>query len=87
MIMAGEENQDVIKEEVKDELAPFDPTKKKKKKKPVIQEPVEEESVDALAEKTESLFVSDGLETSFAGLRKKKKKPAHTDLNDEKKRM
>lgn len=32
---------------------PFDPTKKKKKKKPVIQDPVEE--VDKLTEKTENL--------------------------------
>ena len=36
------------------QLAPFDPTKKKKKKKVVIQENADE-SVDSLAEKTESL--------------------------------
>ncbi|XP_075494189.1 eukaryotic translation initiation factor 2 subunit beta-like isoform X1 [Primulina tabacum] len=84
--MEVEENQYQIKDEVKDDvgdIAPFDPTKKKKKKKPVIQDPVEEESVDTLGEKTESLSVSDGLETSFAGLKKKKKKPVHTDLDDE----
>ncbi|KAK4407636.1 Eukaryotic translation initiation factor 2 subunit beta [Sesamum angolense] len=87
-IMAEEENQNEMKEEVKDDigdLAPFDPTKKKKKKKPVAQDLVEEESVDSLAEKTESLSVSDGLETSFTGLKKKKKKPAHTDLLTEEK--
>ncbi|XP_047952738.1 eukaryotic translation initiation factor 2 subunit beta-like [Salvia hispanica] len=66
------------------QIAPFDPSKKKKKKKPVAQELAEEDSVDTLAEKTENLSVSDGLETSFAGLKKKKKKPAHTDLNEEK---
>ncbi|KAL0419314.1 UNVERIFIED_CONTAM: Eukaryotic translation initiation factor 2 subunit beta [Sesamum radiatum] len=86
--MAEEENHNEMKEEVKDDigdLAPFDPTKKKKKKKPVAQDLVEEESVDSLAEKTESLSVSDGLETSFTGLKKKKKKPAHTDLLTEEK--
>lgn len=37
------------------QLAPFDPSKKKKKKKPVAQELAEDDSVDALADKTESL--------------------------------
>ncbi|XP_057789695.1 eukaryotic translation initiation factor 2 subunit beta-like isoform X2 [Salvia miltiorrhiza] len=85
--MAEDENQIEVKEEVKDEggdIAPFDPSKKKKKKKPVAQELAEDDSVDTIAEKTESLSVSDGLETSFAGLKKKKKKAAHTDLNEEK---
>lgn len=36
------------------QLAPFDPTKKKKKKKVVIQDP-SDDSVDKLAEKTETL--------------------------------
>ncbi|KAL2543303.1 Eukaryotic translation initiation factor 2 subunit beta [Abeliophyllum distichum] len=84
--MAEEENQNQVKE-VKEEagdITPFDRTKKKKKKKVVIQDPAEDETVDNLAEKTESMSVSDGLETSFAGLKKKKKKPVHTDLlNDE----
>lgn len=92
------------------QIAPFDPTKKKKKKKPVAQELAEDDSVDTLAEKTESLSgtlpnfilvmfqlyiylvhfvlllmyyiipVSDGLET-FAGLKKKKKKPV-SDILD-----
>ncbi|KAL5680264.1 hypothetical protein ACJX0J_006649, partial [Zea mays] len=53
-------------------LAPFDPTKKKKKKKVVIQEPSDE--VDNLAEKTESLTVTESSEPSFAGMKKKKKK-------------
>ncbi|CDP20490.1 unnamed protein product [Coffea canephora] len=92
--MAEEENhkeavqeEATAQEEVKDEagdIAPFDPTKKKKKKKVVIQDPADD-PVSELAEKTESLSVSDGLETTFAGLKKKKKKPAHTDLlNDDK---
>ncbi|CAK9167968.1 unnamed protein product, partial [Ilex paraguariensis] len=81
--MAEEENQNEVKDEASD-IAPFDPTKKKKKKKVVIQD-LSDDSVDNLADKTESLSVSDGLETSFSGLKKKKKKPAHTDLlNDEK---
>ncbi|XP_043701410.1 eukaryotic translation initiation factor 2 subunit beta-like [Telopea speciosissima] len=67
-----------VKEEVA-ELAPFDPTKKKKKKKVVIQEPAADESVDNLAEKTENLSVSDGLENTFSGMKKKKKKPVETE--------
>ncbi|OIT34788.1 PREDICTED: eukaryotic translation initiation factor 2 subunit beta-like [Nicotiana attenuata] len=84
--MAEEENLKEMKGELQDEvadIAPFDPTKKKKKKKVVIQDPADD-LVDSLAEKTESLSVSEGLETAFSG-KKKKKKPAHTDLlNDEK---
>ncbi|CAN1255399.1 Eukaryotic translation initiation factor 2 subunit beta [Linum perenne] len=78
--MADEEHTD-LKEEVP-ELAPFDPTKKKKKKKVVIQDIVEE-SVDKLTEKTESLSVADGAESSFLGLKKKKKKPVETKLLNE----
>ncbi|ERN20284.1 hypothetical protein AMTR_s00066p00171460 [Amborella trichopoda] len=63
------------------ELAPFDPTKKKKKKKAAVQDPTEE--ADKLAEKTENLSVADGPETSFAGMKKKKKKPVETDLNED----
>ncbi|XP_010261335.1 PREDICTED: eukaryotic translation initiation factor 2 subunit beta isoform X1 [Nelumbo nucifera] len=71
-----------LKEDVP-ELAPFDPTKKKKKKKVVIQDPADE-SVDKLAEKTENLSVSDGVENTFAGMKKKKKKQVETDfLNEE----
>lgn len=80
--MAEETNTVDLKDEV-GELAPFDPTKKKKKKKVVIQEPADE-SVDNLAEKTENLSVSDGIENAFVGLKKKKKKSVETDfLNDE----
>lgn len=76
----ADENPVEMKDEVA-ELAPFDPTKKKKKKKVVILDPAEE--AEKLAEKTESLSVSDTLEPSFAG-KKKKKKPVDTDfLNDE----
>nr|KJB46241.1 hypothetical protein B456_007G353600 [Gossypium raimondii] len=62
---------DEVKDEVP-EITSFDPTKKKKKKKVVIQDPADE-SVDKLAEKTEALSVSEGLD--FSNLKKKKKKP------------
>ncbi|KAK9159326.1 hypothetical protein Scep_005900 [Stephania cephalantha] len=79
----AEENQVVDLKDEGAELAPFDPTKKKKKKKPVVQDPADE-SVDVLAEKTENLSVSDAPENAFAGLKKKKKKAVETDfLNDE----
>ncbi|CAN1158978.1 hypothetical protein LINPERPRIM_LOCUS12147 [Linum perenne] len=76
--MADEEHTD-LKEEVP-ELAPFDPTKKKKK---VVIQDIVEESVDKLTEKTESLSVADGAESSFLGLKKKKKKPVETKLLNE----
>ncbi|ESR61942.1 hypothetical protein CICLE_v10016252mg [Citrus x clementina] len=77
-----DENQVDVKDEVA-ELAPFDPTKKKKKKKVVIQDP-SDDSVDKLAEITETLSVSEGLESTFTGLKKKKKKPVESSLlNDE----
>ncbi|GER38647.1 eukaryotic translation initiation factor 2 beta subunit-like [Striga asiatica] len=80
--MADDENHNEIKEGINDvhDIAPFDPTKKKKKKKPVPQDLAEEEPVDSLVEKAENLSISETGETSFAGLKKKKKKPAHTDL-------
>ncbi|XP_031374302.1 eukaryotic translation initiation factor 2 subunit beta isoform X2 [Punica granatum] len=79
--MADETLKDV-KDEVP-ELAPFDPTKKKKKKKNVLPD-LADDSVDKLAEKTESLSVTDGLDSTFAGLKKKKKKPVEASaLNDE----
>ncbi|KAL5564838.1 hypothetical protein UlMin_028002 [Ulmus minor] len=72
-------DDDEFKEEVADS-APFNPTKKKKV---VIQEPVDD-SMDTLAEKTESLSVTDGLDSTFVGLKKKKKKPVeNSTLNDE----
>ncbi|XP_021599334.1 eukaryotic translation initiation factor 2 subunit beta isoform X2 [Manihot esculenta] len=70
-----------VRDEVAD-LAPFDPTKKKKKKKVVIQDSADD-SVDKLAEKTVSLSVSDGLESTFTGLKKKKKKPVETSILNE----
>ncbi|KAJ4702512.1 eukaryotic translation initiation factor 2 subunit beta-like [Melia azedarach] len=77
----ADENQLDAKDEVA-ELAPFDPTKKKKKKKVTIQD-TEDDSVDKLAEKTENLSVSEGLESTFAGLKKKKKKPVETSILNE----
>ncbi|XVE95801.1 hypothetical protein REPUB_Repub02eG0164400 [Reevesia pubescens] len=70
---------DEVKDEVA-ELAPFDPTKKKKKKKVVIQDPADD-SVDKLADKTEALSVSDGLD--FSNLKKKKKKQVETSAFNE----
>ncbi|KAF5742754.1 hypothetical protein HS088_TW09G00814 [Tripterygium wilfordii] len=64
------------------ELAPFDPSKKKKKKKVVVQDSAVD-SVDKLAEKTESLSVSDGVENTFANMKKKKKKPVETNILNE----
>ncbi|XP_021910039.1 eukaryotic translation initiation factor 2 subunit beta [Carica papaya] len=78
--MADEATMD-SREEVS-ELAPFDPAKKKKKKKVVIQDPADD-SVEKLAEKTETLSVSEGLESTFVGLKKKKKKPVETNLLNE----
>ncbi|KAI3787983.1 hypothetical protein L2E82_00529 [Cichorium intybus] len=81
--MAEEENQIEMKEEAAD-LAPFDPSKKKKKKKVVIHDPADG-PVEQLAEKTESLSVSESLEPTFAGLKKKKKKQVETiPLEEEK---
>ncbi|KAK1395487.1 Eukaryotic translation initiation factor 2 subunit beta [Heracleum sosnowskyi] len=81
--MADDEIVNPIKDESAD-IAPFDPSKKKKKKKVVIQEPVDE-PVDKLVEPTENLPVTEGLDTAFAGLKKKKKKQVPTDLLDEEK--
>ncbi|KAK2974592.1 hypothetical protein RJ640_025241 [Escallonia rubra] len=77
---------EVVWEEAAGVIAPFDPSKKKKKKKVVIQDPAEE-SVEKLTEKTETLTVSDGLEATFSGLKKKKKKPVQTDLLEDEKEI
>ncbi|KAI5679822.1 hypothetical protein M9H77_01049 [Catharanthus roseus] len=88
--MAEEENQNEVSGEMQEDVkaestdfAPFDPTKKKKKKKKevVIQDPADD-SVDKLGEKVDNLSVSDGLETNFSGLKKKKKKPVQTDIDE-----
>ncbi|XP_015931766.1 eukaryotic translation initiation factor 2 subunit beta isoform X2 [Arachis duranensis] len=85
----ADETQNDLKEEVS-EIAPFDPSKKKKKKKITILDPADDDSVDKLTDKTENLSVSssfavsDGVETSFSGLKKKKKKPVEiSNLIDE----
>ncbi|KAL5757163.1 hypothetical protein ACOSP7_021598 [Xanthoceras sorbifolium] len=78
----ADEPQNDVKDEVA-ELAPFDPTKKKKKKKVVIQDGAADDSAEKLAEKTETLSVSEGLESTFTGLKKKKKKPAENSLLNE----
>ncbi|XP_021752190.1 eukaryotic translation initiation factor 2 subunit beta-like isoform X2 [Chenopodium quinoa] len=59
------------------ELGSFDPTKKKKKKK------VTDKNVEPLADTMENMTVSDGADTSFAGLKKKKKKPVDPNLFDD----
>ncbi|XP_062189636.1 eukaryotic translation initiation factor 2 subunit beta-like [Phragmites australis] len=73
--MADEEHME--KREEASELAPFDPTKKKKKKKVIIQDISEE--VDNLAEKTESLAVTEPGELNFTGMKKKNKKEVDLD--------
>ncbi|KAI3935891.1 hypothetical protein MKX01_004618 [Papaver californicum] len=67
------------------ELAPFDPSKKKKKKKPVaLSTDLADDSSDKLTEKTDNLSVSEVVENAFAGLKKKKKKPVESEfLNEE----
>ncbi|KAK3188548.1 hypothetical protein Dsin_028109 [Dipteronia sinensis] len=77
----ADDKQNDVKDEVA-ELAPFDPSKKKKKKKPVVQDGIDD-SAENLAEKVETLSVSEGLESTFTGLKKKKKKPAEVSLLNE----
>ncbi|KAI4326028.1 hypothetical protein MLD38_031384 [Melastoma candidum] len=78
----ADENPVDLKEEAAD-LAPFDPTKKKKKKKNVNQD-LADDSVDKIVEKTENLSVADGVDSTFTGLKKKKKKPVEASfLTDE----
>lgn len=77
LIEMAEENSSNLKEEIP-ELAPFDPSKKKKKKKVAIQDPNVE--VDKLVENTENLSVVDTSEPNFTGMKKKKKKPVETDF-------
>ncbi|KAK8588829.1 hypothetical protein V6N13_087726 [Hibiscus sabdariffa] len=74
-IMADDEVKDEIPE-----ITSFDPTKKKKKKKVVIQDAADD-PVDKIAEKTESLSVSEGLD--FSTLKKKKKKQVETSTFEE----
>ena len=78
----ADDNQNEVKDEVVADITPFDPTKKKKKKKVVIQDTTDD-SVEKLAEKAESLTVSEGQESTFAGLKKKKKKPVETSILNE----
>ncbi|XP_026426974.1 eukaryotic translation initiation factor 2 subunit beta-like [Papaver somniferum] len=66
------------------ELAPFDPSKKKKKKKPVaLSTDLADDSLDKLTEKTDNLSVTEGVENAFAGLKKKKKKPVESEFLNE----
>lgn len=80
--MADDPQNTDVKDEVA-ELAPFDPTRKKKKKKGVVIQDGADDAVEKLAEKTETLSVSEGLESTFTGLKKKKKKPAESSLLNE----
>ncbi|XP_065866524.1 eukaryotic translation initiation factor 2 subunit beta-like [Euphorbia lathyris] len=77
----SDENSNNGKNEVT-ELAPFDPTRKKKKKKTSVILECTDDSVDTITEKTESLSVSEGVASTFIGL-KKKKKPMKTSILDE----
>ncbi|KAF8087871.1 hypothetical protein N665_0564s0006 [Sinapis alba] len=81
--MADENNE---MKEVKDEqeLAPFDPTKKKKKKKVVLQDPIED-STETQGETSDPLPANDGLDGPSFGTKKKKKKKTveSSSLNEE----
>uniref|UniRef100_A0A0D6R0N3 Eukaryotic translation initiation factor 2 subunit beta n=1 Tax=Araucaria cunninghamii TaxID=56994 RepID=A0A0D6R0N3_ARACU len=80
--MAEEEAPFVELKEETSELAPFDPTKKKKKKK-ILKEDPAEEAAEKVTEKMENLSVGDGLDSSFTGLKKKKKKPVEGSFQDD----
>lgn len=71
--MASEEISNFIPE-----AAPFDPTKKKKKKKVTTQE-YTDENMESSIDK-ENMTVPDGVDPSFAGLKKKKKKPVDPNV-------
>ncbi|XP_024015628.1 eukaryotic translation initiation factor 2 subunit beta [Eutrema salsugineum] len=72
---------DVINE-MQQEFAPFDPTKKKKKKKVVLQDLAETTEPQQM-EKADFLPINDGLGSAFTGLKKKKKPVDSSSLNDE----
>jgi len=73
-----------LKEDIGGEIGAFDPTKKKKKKKVRMQEDEEPEAVKEVRESVESLAVAEGLDSTFAGLKKKKKKkPVEGESLDE----
>ncbi|KAK2981852.1 hypothetical protein RJ640_010369, partial [Escallonia rubra] len=55
-------------------IVPFDPSKKKKKKKVVLQD-LGDDAANQLSERTENISISEGVESTFVGLKKKKKKP------------
>ncbi|KAK3015793.1 hypothetical protein RJ639_007218 [Escallonia herrerae] len=71
----AEETPVEAKEDVP-EIVPFDPSKKKKKKKVVLQD-LGDDAANQLSEKTENISISEGVESTFVGL--KKKKPVETD--------
>nr|ABK22171.1 unknown [Picea sitchensis] len=79
--MVEEEAPLELKEEVT-ELAPFDPTKKKKKKKVLVQD-AGDEATEKVTEKMENLSVTDGLDSAFTGMRRKKKKPVEGSFQDD----
>ncbi|KAI3874699.1 hypothetical protein MKX03_015176 [Papaver bracteatum] len=83
----AEEDHGIVDLKEKDdvaELAPFDPSKKKKKKKPVaLSTDLADDSLDKLTEKTDNLSVAEGVENAFAGLKKKKKKPVESEFLNE----
>lgn len=67
------------------QIHPFDPTKKKKKKKVRVAEEEDLEAVDKVTEKVDSLALTstagDGIDSSFAGMKKKKKKKPVSNPN------
>ncbi|KAF3568601.1 hypothetical protein DY000_02013994 [Brassica cretica] len=72
--------------EMQQELAPFDPTKKKKKKKVVLQDHAESSSPELQMEKADDPMpaaVNDGLESAVSGMKNSKKPVDSSSLNEE----
>ncbi|CAN8244236.1 unnamed protein product [Cochlearia groenlandica] len=80
--MADEINE--MKEEQEVLPIPFDPTNKKKKKKKVDLQDTTKDSRESSLEMSDSFQVNDVAESSFTGLKKKKKKTVESSLlNDD----
>ncbi|KAJ4876477.1 Eukaryotic translation initiation factor 2 subunit beta [Raphanus sativus] len=79
VIMADEIN------DMQQELAPFDPTKKKKKKKVVLQDHAESSTESQMEKADDSVpaAVNDGLESTLTGMKDNKKPVDSSSLNEE----
>ncbi|KAL0846318.1 hypothetical protein Bca101_019564 [Brassica carinata] len=71
--------------EMQQELAPFDPTKKKKKKKVVLQDHVESSTESQMEKPDDSMpaAVNDGHESTLTGMKDNKKPVDSSSLNEE----